>query len=319
MAFPSPSLAPPALSTYQLSYGGLVFGGVAPGSTYQLQGPLSIDMPDVASGDVQRALDQGEFKGLDVLPGADITIVQAVTCGSPIGPAGVTEAQARALDAAVQDLGGVLGPGGVSEIPLWLQMASGTFCRLCRPRKHNCPLDINRVYAGVTIATTLLHSTDPRWYLAPSQQSAAVGLPAAVGGGLAIPAAVPWSLGAGSAGGLITVVNSGKFESRPLLIITGPCTNPVITNTSLPGSPWIGVTQALNAGDTLVIDTDWLSVVYTTAGSSAGSPRRNALMAGTTWWNLPANSSSVIEFSSADTAPVSGTLTVQSASAYLSL
>lgn len=317
MAFPSPSLAPPALQPYQMSYGGLVFGGVVPGATYQLQS-LTIDMPDIASGDVQRALDQGEFPGLDILPGADITIVQGITCGSPIGPAGASAAQGAALDTAAQNLGGVLGPGGVTQTPLWLQMPSGTFVRLARARKHNCPLDINRVYAGATIATTLLHSTDPRWYAAPSV-SQTIGLPATIGGGLAIPPPVPWSLGAGSVGGFLTVVNSGKFESRPVLVIAGPCTNPAIANTSLPGAPWIGVTQTLDAGDMLVIDTDWQSVVLTTAGSTLGAPRRNALMPGSTWWNLPANSSSSIRFTSADTSAVAGTLTVQSASAYLSL
>jgi hypothetical protein len=174
------------------------------------------------------------------------------------------------------------------------------------------------VLAGGTVASTLLHSTDPRWYAAPSlSQSAA--LPAAVGGGLAIPAAVPWSLGAGGVGAILNVVNSGRFESRPLLIVTGPCTNPVISNLSIAGAPWIGVSIALNAGDTLTIDTDWQSVVYTTAGSTIGSPRRNALQWGSTWWNLPANSTSVIEMTTSDPAPVAGTLTVQSASAYLSL
>jgi hypothetical protein len=305
MAFPSPSLAPPALNPFQLSYGGLTFGGIVPGSAYQFQ-TLTMDMPDVASGDVQRALDQGEFIGLDVLPGADITLVQAVS------------SDGISLDHSAQALGGVLGPGGTTELPLWLQMPSGLFCRLCRPRKHNCPIDINRVLAKATIATTLWHSTDPRWYAAPSQ-SQTVGLPAAVSGGLSVAPAVPWALGAGSVGGLLSVVNAGLFESRPILIFTGPCVNPVASNLSIAGAPWIGVNITLNAGDTLVVDTDWQSVIYTTAGSSIGSPRDNVVMTGTTWFNLPKASASMIEFTSADTSPVSGTLTVQSASAFLSL
>ncbi len=304
MSFPSPSLAPPALNPWQMSYQGVVFAGVQAGP-YQLQS-MNVDMPDVSTGDVQRALDQGEFIGLDTLPGADITIVQAVTQD------GVS------LDHAVQQLGGVMGPGGVTEYPLWLQTPAGCFCRLARPRKHNCPVDINRVFARVVIATSLLHGTDPRWYAAPSV-SQTVGLPASIGGGLVVAPAVPWSLGAGSAGGLLTVINSGLFESRPVVTFTGPCTNPVAANLSLPGAPYVGINLTLNAGDTVSIDLDWQSVVYTTAGSGIGAPARYALMSGCTWWNLPASSANTIEFTSADTSPVAGTMTVQSASAYLTL
>ena len=321
MPFPSPSLAPPAL--YQYSFGGLTFGGVAAGSTYQVQS-ATLDMPDVASGDVQRALDQGEMPGLDILPGVDLTIQQIVTTAGLSRTGMPSLAQAAAIDAACQALGGVMGPGGVTEIPLWYQMASGTYVRMCRPRKHNCPWDINRAMAGGATATSLLHSTDPRWYAAPSV-SQMVGLPPAGVGGLhftgsgAVFGASGAVFAAGGVGGQLTVVNSGQFESRPILLITGPCTNPVIANNSLPGNPWIGVNITLNPGDLLAIDTDWGSIVYTAAGSTLGTSRRNSLMYGTTWWNLPRQSANQIEFTTADVVTVASTLTVQSASAYLSI
>lgn len=317
MGFPSPTLAPPALLPYQLSFGGLTFGGIVPGATYQLQG-LDMSMPDVATGDVQRALDQGEFAGLDTLPGADITITQVVTCGSVIGPGGASTAQGQALDSAVRALGGVMGPGGTAEQPLWLQLPSGTFARMCRPRKHNCPLDVNRVFAAGVVATSLLHSTDPRWYAAPTQ-SQSVALPAAIGGGLAWPAAAPFVFGSGGIGGLLTVVNSGLFEMRPVLVITGPCVNPAVTNLSITGAPSVGVNITMAAGDTLVIDLDWQSAIYTVAGSTQGSSRRSSLTNGSTWWNLPSGTASTVQFTSQDTSPTTGTLSVLSASAYLSL
>lgn len=312
MSFPDPTLVPPALAPWQLSFGGLTFGGVVPGSTYQFQS-LNVDMPDVTSGDVQRALDQGEFAGEDTLPGADITVVQGVSCGSKVGPAGATVAQALALTNACEALGGVMGPGGSTEIPLWYQTPTGCKARMCRARKHNCPVDINRIFAGATIATSLLHSTDPRWYAAPSiAQTGAI--PLSPGGGVPIPAAVPWVLGAGFAGVDLNVVNSGRFESRPVLIFAGPCENPSATNISLPGLPFVGVHITLGVGDTLTIDLDWQSVVYTMAGQTQGVQVRKLLMPGCTWWNLPANSTSTIAFLASG-----GTLTVQSASAYLSV
>jgi hypothetical protein len=514
MPFPSPTLAPPALGLYQMSYGGLTFGGIAAGgsSPYQLQ-TLDLDMPDIATGDVQRAIDQGEFVGTDVLPGRDITIVQVVRAvaagfnpgptmlpvlangvldpsfeydreGSPPGggwttygtnildvlnaadagagayvgslmcelaygsdlrlaqaqttayvpgesrtisafvwiPAGWNGGQivldneymtgsgssnqasganmtltnqwqrihtvvnagavgfyggvcVRAasaptsgpqyilldavmetagtilapygdgdssgwywtgtpgdstssnaprtpsitpvtVDQAAQALGGVLGPGGVTEAPLYISLPSGTFACMARPRKHNCPLDLNRVMAKATIATTLLHATDPRFYAAPSR-TATVGLPTPAGG-LLFPVTFPASFGGGGAGGLVTVVNAGRFEMRPVFIVTGPCTNPTITNLSIAGAPAVTFALSLSAGDTLVIDSDWRTAIYTTAGSTQGASRRNALTSNSTWFNLPPGAN-IIEFTTSDGMQVAGTLTVQSADAYLSL
>lgn len=305
MPFPSPSLAPPALNALQLSYRGLVFGGIAQAAAYQLQS-LNVDMPAIASGDVQRAIDQGELAGMDVLPGRDITIVQVVQAATAAG-----------LDTAVQALGGVLGPGGTTEAPLYVQMASGLFACMARPRKHNCPLDINRVLAKGTVATTLLHATDPRWYAAPSRTST-VGLAAPLGG-LTFPVLFPVGFGGGGIGGFLNVVNAGPFECRPLLVITGPCTNPTVANLSIGGAPQLTFAITMAVGDTLTIDTDLQTVVYRTAGTSQGVSRRNALVAGSTWWNLPAVSTSTIEFTTADAMFVPATLTVQSADAFLSL
>lgn len=304
MPFPSPTLAPPALSFLQLSYGGLAFGGLAAGSTYQLQS-LNIDMPGIAGGDVQRAIDLGEFAGQRVLPGRDITVVQAIRAPT-----------ALALDQAVQALGGVLGPTGATEAPLYLQLASGTFVCMARPAKHNCPIDLNRVQARGTVATTLFHATDPRWYAAPSR-TATVGLPAPLGG-LQFPASFPASFGGGGSGGILTAVNAGGFETRPVFIITGPCTKPTVQNLSLPGAPQLSFALQMAVGDTLTIDTDWRTVIYTTAGSTQASSRRNALQPGSTWFNLQPGASQ-IEFTTADGTQVPATLTVQSADAYLSL
>lgn len=325
MGFPSPSLVAPSLSTYQCSYGGLTFGGLPGSGSYALQS-LTFDMPNVASGDVQRAMDEGEFAGVDVLPGRDITIVQVVTGGYQQTGAGVdTTAKALAVDQAVQALGGVMFPAGATEpYPLYIQLPSGTFAAMCKPRKHNCPFDINRVFAGGVVATSLLHATDPRFYAAPSK-SATVGLPAPAGGGT-FNATFNYSFGGGGAGGTLNVVNAGYFEMRPVLVINGPCTNPVVSNLTISGAPWVGVNITLAAGDVLTIDMDWRTVTYTAAGTSQGASRQNALMTGSTWWNLqPYNGPAgiggpnVIEFTTSDGSQVAATLTVQSADAYLTI
>jgi hypothetical protein len=326
MAFPSPSLVPPSLSTYQMSFGGLTFAGQPGSGNYALQ-TITWDMPSVASGDVQRAMDQGEFAGMDVLPGRDITVVQVVTGGYAQSGAGVdTTAKAQAVDAAVQALGGVMYPAGTTEpFPLYIQLPSGVFAAMCKPRGHSCPFDINRVFAGGVIATSKWHATDPRFYAAPSKQSPATGLPAPAGGGT-FPATFNYGFGGGGTGGLVNVTNAGYFEMRPVLVITGPCTNPVVSNLSISGAPWVGVNITLQAGDTLTIDMDFRSVIYVASGTTQGASRQNALLAGSTWWNLQASNGpngiagpNVIEFTTSDGTHVAATLTVQSADAYLTL
>jgi hypothetical protein len=170
--------------------------------------------------------------------------------------------------------------------------------------------------AKATIATTLLHATDPRFYAAPSR-TATVGLPTPAGG-LLFPVTFPATFNGGGAGGLLTVVNAGRFEMRPMFIITGPCLNPTVANLSIAGAPAVTFALTMSAGDTLVIDCDWRTAQYTTAGSTQAASRRNTLVAGSTWFNLPPGSN-IIEFTTADATQVAATLTVQSADAYLSL
>jgi hypothetical protein len=301
---PSPSLTPPALADYQMSFRGLTFGGVVPGSAYQLQGLKGIDMPPVMSGDVQRALDQGEFAGLDLSGGRDVEVTLV------INPDGTS------LDHARQALAGVLAVGGNTEEPLYLQLPSGVFACMARPRKYAAPVDITTVLANGCVSNALLHATDPRWYAMPTK-TATVGLPEPLGG-VSFPISFDLSFGGGSTGGLLTVENNGTFECRPIFTITGPCTNPVISNLSIPGAPSLGFNITLGSGDTLVVETDYQSILYTPAGASGGASRRGSLMTGSTWWNLSPGSST-IEFTTSDGTQVSGTLTVVSADSFMGL
>ena len=52
--------------------------------------------------------------------------------------------------------------------------------------------------------------------------------------------------------------------------------------------------------------------------STAGASRLNTLQAGSTWFDLPPATASVIQFESADTSPVSATLQVEYASSFSS-
>ena len=320
MSFPAPGLTPPTLSAWQASYRGLTFGGFTPGAAYCFQGmPQGLDIPAYVTGDQQRALDQGEFAGIDLSPGRDIQYTQAITADNV------------SFDHARQALGGVMTPGGPTSDPLYLQLPSGCYGCMARPRKHQYVVDNVFIQAGrpgslspgTAIAASQWHATDPRWYACPTK-TATVGLtPSGSLGGLPFPATFPAMFGGGSYGGQLSVYNLGQMEMRPVLIITGPCTNPVVANLSITGAPWIGVWISLNVGDTLTIDLDFLSVLYTAAGTSVGQSRANQMMAGSQRWNiLPSQVGgglNTILFTTGDAAFVAGTLTVQSADAWLAL
>ena len=312
MSFPALTAEVPSLPVWGMSYAGLAFAGLKAGERYQLQSyPTGLDIPSYLSGDVQRALDQGEYAGLDLSPGRDITVQQVVR-----------GANARELDENRQTLAGVLGPQGSTEQPLFLQLASGLFACMARPRKHAFVTDVNVVFGHGVVVSTLFHATDPRWYTAPTLAQT-VGLPEP-SGGLVPPVTPPVTIKGTGVGGLVTVENAGAMEMRPRVTFTGPCLNPRAANLALPGAPSIGFELALNPGDQLQLDLDWQSAVLVAAGTSAGSSRRNAEKPGNTWWNLPGKSStfsgvSVIEFTSEDTTAVAGTMTVEYASARMGL
>lgn len=322
MAFPSPSLSPPALSLYQLSYRGLAFGGIDNTQPYQIIKLDGIGNPESASGDAQRPLDQGEFAGFDVTKGRDVTLEQGV------------RADGVSLDHARQALEDVMTVTGNTEYPLYLRLPSGVFACMARPRRHNPPpIDLMTVQAGGGVALSQWHATDPRWYAAPTKQ-AVVGLPenqsglslGGPGSGISFGGAGSGiSFGGGYVGGLVNVLNAGRYEMRPVLVFAGPCINPIATNLSLPGAPSIGVEVTLGVGDLLTIDTDIRSVLLQTAGTSGGASRREQIMAGSTWWSIEGITESnptglnLIEFTTADPAKVSGTLTIQSADAYMGL
>jgi hypothetical protein len=294
----------PAL--WAMSYNGLTFGGVAPGSTYQFQSyPEGLDIPDYVTGDVQRAIEQGEYAGIDLSPGRNITIQQVVQAPTEKG-----------LDEARQALAGVMVPAGAVEQPLYIQLASGLFACMARPRKHKNVIDVNTLVGKGTVVASQFHATDPRWYSSPTL-TATVGLPEPTGG-VAPPVTPPVTISGGS-GGLIECVNAGPMYMYPRFTLTGPCLNPKIASLLLPGAPSIQFNIGLNPGDTLTIDMNWQSVVLVTAGSTNGSSRRSTERTGNTWFAFPAFSTNLLMFSSEDLVSVAGTLTCEWCSARMGL
>jgi hypothetical protein len=307
MPFPSPGEALPSLTTGQMHFRGVSFGGMVPGSAYQLKElPTGLDNAPISSSDAQRPLDQGGIAGLDVYEPREITLTQLV------------KADTISLDHARQALGAIMVPTGATEYPFYVQLPSGLFACMARARKHNYAYDINFVFAQGDEVHSAWKAMDPRWYGTPTK-TATVGLPApSKSKGIVLPASEPFVFGGGSAGGILEGANNGTFEMRPVLTITGPCKNPSVQSLLIPGEPTLAFNLTLDAGDTLLIETDYQRLTYTPAGAPFGAPARKALRPGSTWFNLPPGPFKWL-FTTQDTAPVAGTLTAEWADAYANL
>lgn len=101
-------------------------------------------------------------------------------------------------------------------------------------------------------AGVILRAADPLFFDWVGQ-SAVYG----VGGGSSdawiIPWAIPWTIGSSTIGGSRAITNPGSFDALPRIIITGPITSPVITNTTT-GEVLDLTGYSLTAGQTLTID-----------------------------------------------------------------
>lgn len=307
MAFPSPALSPPTLQNYQFSYNGVTFGA---GTAYSLQSVDGLDIAPIRTGDVGRPREQGELIGLDLLGGRDITIQLWV------------KTDGTSLQHGLNALAGALAVSGETEAPLWFQLPNQPLMAvMCRPRKYVVKIDSIYGAASIAMPSIMFHAVDPRVYAAPSLQPS-VSLPTPAGG-MTFNATFPLSFGGGSAAGVLTIVHTGNSEMRPILVITGPCTNPSVTNSSITGNPKLTfsnpsqVSTTLAAGDTLTVDLDLHTIVYTASGTTAGASRRAWLVAGSVWWNLLVGTNT-LQFTSTDAGAVAGSLAAWWAPAYIS-
>jgi hypothetical protein len=119
--------------------------------------------------------------------------------------------------------------------------------------------------------------------------------------------------------------NQGNLPVNPIVVFTGPVTTPVISNTSIAGSPSLTFVRpsqssyTVLAGDQFVVDLDMHTQLYYSGGVSAGNPSSVNWLnyaANPVWWTLPPLTTSTIAFTSGDSAATGATAAVQFASAY---
>ena len=305
MAFPPYGTTPPTLSNWEFWFNGLTFGA---GQSVKVKQVVGLgDLPTIRSGDQARPRDHGELVGLDLMSGRDVTFdLEAES------PAGVVESTLLTL--ATSTLVGL-----TTEGPLWFQLPGlPLLAVMARARKRTVPWDVGFQIGNVGVVSVQFHATDPRVFTAP--QAATVGL-ASPTAGLPFPVTFPLTFGTTAPSG-VNITNSGNFETRPVLVITGPVTNPSVSNATTGDTlTFSNPTQTgytIASGDQLVVDLDSHSVLYYVGGVSSGSApasRGNWVVSGSSWWNLPPGTS-LVQFLSRDSVSVAGTVQVQYASGY---
>lgn len=308
MSLPAPTLTVPTLTGEQLGIGaaGFVIGA---GTVFGLTSLEGLGRVDVRSGNMDRPRARGAF------PGANFLKTRLLTATMDIGPLLGGFGAYTNLAGATAALGKALAPN--DEYPVWVQLPNFPLVA-CMARviqkidpKWDLAADVGSLLRGIPIQW---EATDPYFYSAPTQQTT-IGLPTP-GVGFTFPLTFNWSFGGGSSANMATISNAGNVACWPVLVITGPCLNPMISNLTVTGNPTLSFDIQLNLGDMLVVDCDMQTILFTSSGSSLASPEQNILMPGSTFFGIPAGSSSVLAFNSQDTSPAAGALTVWSANAY---
>lgn len=313
MAFVPLGVTWPTLSNFNVQFQGSASSPVVFNTVpvfIQDKSMEGFDLPATRTGDSNRPRARGEFIGLDEFSGRDLTLTVDVG-GSNLGSYATTAAALSALRAVTNtaDLGNV-------EYPMFVKFPNEVLLGImARARKRT--FIPTAAYALGNLAKDVAiqwHATDPFFY--SQTQSNTIGLPVP-GSGLVFPITFPLSFGSGGGVSSVSLTNSGDVECYPILTITGPCTYPSITNTSISGSPTIQFGVTMPAGDQLVIDMDLKTATYYTAGSSLGQTAMATLQQGWTWWSIQPGVNQ-IQFASTDNVTVAGTLNVAWASSYSS-
>ncbi len=157
------------------------------------------------------------------------------------------------------------------------------------------PIDTNR-RLGITKIQAVVLAGDPYIYDYPAQ-IVNTGSPAVITTGMAFNTGFNITFGGGVPPAQGTLINNGTLTAYPLITLTGPLTNPVLSDGN-------GVTMSfsitLNAGDILTIDCRYKSVVLN------GVQNRRSALSGLKWISVPPGTSDTVFLNAA-----SGTGTAQ--------
>jgi len=249
------------LSNYQFQFGSFVFGAGTPFVVTEVTGLE--DLPQIRNQDDNKGYNDGMFTGRDFFSGRTLTFMFNILAGNNL-----TAQQNYALFQAA------LNPQqtGTSVLQFLLSPSDTQKQINARVRTRAVPVTPEYTYGKITAQVTLF-CPDPRYY---DVGTTTLALGPSTVSGRTYNRVYNLTYGGGSQTGSGYVNNTGWANTNPVVTITGPAVNPVLSNVTTGQS--ITINYTLGASDVVVIDLNLKTV--TLNGTSA----RNILANYSQWF-----------------------------------
>jgi phage-related protein len=256
-----------ALNNYQFSFNGLTFGAGTPFVITEVMGLE--DLPAIRNQDDNRGYNDGMFTGRDFFSGRTITFMFNILAGN----GNTAQANYALFQAALNPQ-----QTGTTALNFLLSPADTQKVIYGRVRTRAVPVTPEYTYGKITAQVTIF-CPDPRYYASTSNT---LSLTPAASSGRTYNRTYNLTYGGGSQSGSGTVVNNGWATTNPVVTITGPALNPVLSNVTTGQN--ITINFNMGASDVVVIDLNLKTV--TLNGTSA----RNILANSSQWFSAPPGS-----------------------------
>lgn len=227
------------------------------------------DMPGIQNADHEKPSDHGMYAAFDYLTGRTVTI------GFRIIGDSVSDFQNK--------LNMVMNALVTTKEEQLMTVFNDQRQIMAKCRRRAFQLDPRGELRSITgIVTAEFAASDPRLY-DHELSEVSTGLPTE-SSGVPFPIVFPFTFGVLGNGGQFTINNVGNFETRPFFIINGPISYPIIENVT--DGTYLQFGIVLGVSDYLTVDLNSHAVILNGDGSpgAEGSPRRNTLLAGSTWF-----------------------------------
>ena len=250
---------------WMVEYNGAVVGDDEDVSLVEIAGLA--DLPGVRTADRTILRRHGLHAGDDFMGGKSVTLTLEVEAATD-----------AALASRVAELSAAFQVGDEQAMVFQVPGVAGGGKRIlyARPRAISAPIGLDWLYR-LPVIQVRLDASDPRLY-AFTEDSETDTLPT-TGGGMEFDETPPITFGAVSTGGLFTCTNAGTFTTWPVIKLTGPVTDPRVTNVTTGQTLELDLT--VDAADHVVIDTGARTILLNGTAS-----RYSSLTAGSDWWGL---------------------------------
>ena len=282
-----------ALNYYSFQFGSFVFGGSA--SPFQIMDVDGLGLPELRVQDDNRGYNDGMFSGRDFLSGRTLTFTINI-----FGDAVRNAQQNLALFNAAM----IPQQSGTTALSFQLAPTDSVKTLNARVRSRRVLIDPDYTYGYIRTQVTMF-APNPKYY---DLASTTATITPSVLSGRTYNRVYNLLYGGGSNSASTTIVNNGSWTTYPLVTITGPITNPTLTNITTNQS--LSVTTTLLATDSLVLDLENRNVLLN------GSSARN-LLTGSSQWFGAAPGSSVYTLSGTSFSPGVTLATIVYQNAYI--